>query len=63
MERPRRTITVATPHGNVRCKVSEGPFGPAQIKPELDDCAALARKAGVPLREVVRAAIVAAARG
>jgi uncharacterized protein (TIGR00299 family) protein len=62
-ERPRRTITVETPHGPVRCKVSEGPFGPAQIKPELDDCAALARSAGVPLREVVRAAIVAAARG
>ncbi|MCA9639836.1 MAG: nickel pincer cofactor biosynthesis protein LarC, partial [Myxococcales bacterium] len=32
--RPRREIHVETPWGDVRVKVSEGDFGPAQIKPE-----------------------------
>jgi len=58
-ERPRRVVTVTTPFGDVRCKVSEGPYGPAQVKPEFDDCAALAKTAGVPLREVIAAALVA----
>ncbi|NUP06668.1 MAG: nickel pincer cofactor biosynthesis protein LarC [Polyangiaceae bacterium] len=60
-ERPRKIVTVATTFGDVRVKISGGPFGPPQIKPEYDDCAALARKANVPLREVIRAALVAAA--
>jgi uncharacterized protein (TIGR00299 family) protein len=58
-ERPRRVVSVATAFGQVRVKISEGPFGPAQIKPELDDCAAAARAHGVPLREVVSAALAA----
>lgn len=60
IERPRRSIEVTTPYGSVRVKISEGPFGPPQIKPEYEDCAALARAAGVPLREVIRAAIASA---
>ena len=56
-ERPRRVVTVTTPFGDVRCKVSEGPYGPAQVKPEFDDCAALATASGVPLREVMAAAL------
>jgi uncharacterized protein (TIGR00299 family) protein len=58
-ERPRRVVEVETAFGRVRVKVSEGPFGPPQMKPEFDDCAALARAAGVPVREVIAAAIAA----
>ena len=58
-ERPRRTITVVTAFGPISVKVSEGPFGPPQIKPELDECAAAARAHGVPLREVIAAALAA----
>jgi hypothetical protein len=49
-----------TPYGEVRVKISGGPFGPPQIKPEYEDCSARAKAAGVPLREVLRAALVAA---
>jgi hypothetical protein len=59
-ERPRRTITVATAYGPIAVKISEGPFGPPQIKPEFDDCAAAARTHGVPVREVIAAALAAA---
>ncbi len=59
-ERPRRVVTVSTPYGEVRVKISGGPFGPPQIKPEYEDCSARAKAAGVPLREVLRAALVAA---
>lgn len=62
-ERPRRTAAVETPYGRVRVKISEGPFGPPQIKPEFDDCAAAARTHGVPVREVVAAALAAALGG
>ncbi|MCK6587338.1 MAG: nickel pincer cofactor biosynthesis protein LarC [Polyangiaceae bacterium] len=58
-ERPRRIVSVETPFGRVRVKISEGPFGPPQIKPEFDDCAAAARTHGVPVREVVAAASAA----
>ncbi len=61
-ERPRRTISVATAFGPITVKVSEGPFGPPQVKPEFDECAAAARTHGVPVREVIAAAM-AAARG
>ena len=59
-ERPRRTITVVTAFGPISVKVSEGPFGPPQIKPEFDECAAAARTHGVPVREVIAAALAAA---
>ncbi len=59
-ERPRRTITVATAFGPISVKVSEGPFGPPQMKPEFDECAAAARTHGVPVREVIAAATAAA---
>ena len=42
-------------------KITEGPFGPPQIKPEFDACAAAARTHGVPVREVIGAALAAAA--
>jgi uncharacterized protein (DUF111 family) len=53
-------VTVATPFGPIPVKVSEGPFGPPQIKPEFDACAAAARAHGVPVREVLAAALGAA---
>jgi len=59
-ERPRRTITVATVFGPISVKLSEGPFGPPQIKPEFDECAAAAKTHGVPVREVLAAALAAA---
>jgi hypothetical protein len=55
-ERPRRSATVMTAYGAIRVKISEGPFGPPQIKPEFDDCAKAAREHGVSVREVVEAA-------
>jgi uncharacterized protein (TIGR00299 family) protein len=62
-ERPRRTITVVTAFGPISLKVSEGPFGPPQIKPEFDECAAAARAHGVPVREVIAAALAALSGG
>src|SRR6185312_7889789 len=59
-ERPRRTVTVATPFGAIPVKVSEGPFGPPQIKPEFAACAEPARAHGVPVRGVISAALAAA---
>jgi hypothetical protein len=59
-ERPRRTITVATAFGPIAVKISEGPFGPPQVKPEFDECAAAARTHGVPVRAVIAAALAAA---
>lgn len=57
LERPRRMLEVETRFGQVRVKVSEGPYGPPQVKPEFEDCAALARSRGVPLREVLAEAL------
>jgi uncharacterized protein (TIGR00299 family) protein len=57
VERPRRVVRVETPFGAVSIKVSEGDFGPPQIKPEFDECARLAQDAGVQVREVIGAAL------
>jgi uncharacterized protein (DUF111 family) len=59
-ERPRRLIQVETPFGSIPVKVAEGPFGPPQLKPEFDACLAAARERGVPVREVIAAALLAA---
>jgi pyridinium-3,5-bisthiocarboxylic acid mononucleotide nickel chelatase len=56
-ERPRRAVTVTTLYGPIRVKISEGPFGPPQLKPEFDECAAAARSHGVPVRTVIAAAL------
>jgi hypothetical protein len=60
-ERPRRMVEVQTPYGAIPVKVSEGPFGPPQVKPEFDACARAAREHGVPVRVVLQAAATAAA--
>ncbi len=61
-ERPRRTLEVETEYGKLPVKISEGPYGPPQIKPEYDACAAAAELHGVPTRVVLAAALVAAAK-
>ena len=58
-ERPRRIVEVETAFGKIPLKVAEGPFGPTQVKPEFDACASAARAAGVPVREVIAAALAA----
>jgi len=60
VERPRRIEHVETAYGPIPVKVAEGPFGPPQRKPEFDACAEAARRHGVPVREVMRAAMAAA---
>ncbi len=60
IERPRRTAAFDTVFGSIPVKIAEGPYGPAQLKPEFDACLAAARVHGVPVREVVQAAMAAA---
>jgi uncharacterized protein (TIGR00299 family) protein len=59
IERPRRTEVAHTPFGPIPIKIAEGPYGPPQIKPEWDACVAAAHAHDVPVREVIRAALVA----
>jgi len=61
-ERPRRFVEVSTEFGVIPLKVSEGPYGPARVKPEFDACAAAAAAAGVPVGIVIAAALAAYAR-
>ena len=60
VERPRRIAEVVTPYGKIQVKIAEGAFGPAHVKPEFDACLAAAHAQGVPVREVLRAAMAAA---
>jgi uncharacterized protein (DUF111 family) len=53
LERPRRVVEVSTRFGAIPVKVSEGPYGPPQVKPEFDACSRAAAAAGVPVREVI----------
>lgn len=52
----REEHRVDTPHGRIRVKCVRGVDGALQISAEYDDCKRAARRTGVPLREVVRAA-------
>lgn len=56
----RERATVQTPFGPVTVKRTTLPDGKKRVKPEYEDCAALARTCGVPLHEVVEAAILSA---
>jgi pyridinium-3,5-bisthiocarboxylic acid mononucleotide nickel chelatase len=58
--RPRRETVVQTPYGPISVKVSEGPFGTPQQKPEFDECVRAAAFHRVPVREVLAAALEAA---
>jgi len=57
LERPRTVVEVETRFGLIPVKVSEGPYGPPQAKPEFDACARAATAAGVPVREVIAEAL------
>jgi len=59
LERPRRVVEVDTRFGQIPVKVSEGPYGAPQVKPEFDACAAAAARSGVPVREVLAEALAA----
>jgi pyridinium-3,5-bisthiocarboxylic acid mononucleotide nickel chelatase len=59
-ERSREIIQVETAFGKISVKISRGPYGPAQLKPEFDDCAAAAALHNVPVRTVLAAALAAA---
>jgi uncharacterized protein (TIGR00299 family) protein len=59
-ERPRRSIELDTPYGVIPVKVSTGPWGSPQIKPEFDVCVQRAEEHGVAVREVIQAALSAA---
>jgi hypothetical protein len=56
----REVRRVATPFGPIRVKIAIDASGRAEPSAEYDDCKPAARRAGVPLREVVRAAEEAA---
>jgi uncharacterized protein (TIGR00299 family) protein len=57
---PRDFIEVETPWGKAKVKVSHLPGGAHKYAPEFEDCRLLARRAGVPVREVYVAAETAA---
>jgi pyridinium-3,5-bisthiocarboxylic acid mononucleotide nickel chelatase len=59
-ERPRELVDVETPFGRLPVKISRGPYGPPQLKPEFDACATAALSHGVPVRVVLAAALKAA---
>jgi uncharacterized protein (TIGR00299 family) protein len=58
-ERSREIIRVETAFGSIPVKISRGPYGPAQLKPEFDACAAAAALHNVPVRTVILAALAA----
>ncbi|MBN1220947.1 MAG: nickel pincer cofactor biosynthesis protein LarC [Anaerolineae bacterium] len=58
---PRVIETVETPYGPVRVKVAQGD-GWTKVAPEYDDCRRLAEAHGLSLREVYRAAEMAAVK-
>jgi uncharacterized protein (TIGR00299 family) protein len=60
VERPRELVEVETAFGKIPVKVSRGPYGPAQLKPEFDACARAAQAHSVPVRTVIGAALAAA---
>jgi uncharacterized protein (TIGR00299 family) protein len=58
----RETRKVATPFGRIAVKIARGEGGKIDVSAEYDDCKRAARRFGVPLREVIRAAEDAAER-
>ena len=58
----REVVSVETPYGPVAVKVSRRGAAVLSIKPEHRDCAHIAAEQGVPLKDVHRAAAVAARR-
>lgn len=61
-ERPRESVQVQTEFGTIPVKVARGPYGPPQLKPEFDACAAAAAAHQTPVRIVIAAALAAASK-
>jgi len=59
IELARDVVSVKTPFGQVRVKVSSLEGRPTQAQPEYEDCRRIAAAAGVPLKEVQAAAVAA----
>lgn len=59
-ELSRKTISVKTKFGSLRVKIAVTPSGQKRMKPEFDDCRALAEKSGATMEAVHRAALTAA---
>lgn len=59
VERARRFVDVETTYGTARVKIADGDGLPPVVHPELEVCRQLAKARGVPVREVIRAAIAA----
>jgi uncharacterized protein (TIGR00299 family) protein len=57
IELDRELVPVATPYGEVRVKVALREGRAVGAHPEYDDCLARAREHGVPVREVMAAAV------
>jgi uncharacterized protein (TIGR00299 family) protein len=57
IELERSSVKVKTRYGTVRVKVGRLDGRPVQAWPEYDDCAAIARRKEVPLKEVQQAAL------
>jgi uncharacterized protein (TIGR00299 family) protein len=58
----RETRRVETPFGRIAVKIAHGEGGRLDASAEYDDCKRAARRSGVPLRDVIRAAEEAARR-
>jgi len=56
----RETRRVETPFGRIAVKFARGEGGRIDVSAEYDDCKRAARRSGVPLRDVIRAAEEAA---
>jgi uncharacterized protein (DUF111 family) len=55
----RRFVAVRTPHGLIRVKVGSRGGRTLTASPEYEDCRAAAERRGVPLQDVIRAAVEA----
>ena len=60
---PREIRTVRTAYGTLRVKRALDPRGIWKAMPEYEDCRRAAERAGMPLREVMAAALKAASNG
>jgi len=63
VELDRELVPVATPYGEVRVKVARRAGATVGAHPEYEDCLARARERGVPVKEVLAAAVAAFRRG
>jgi uncharacterized protein (DUF111 family) len=58
---PRRFVEVETAYGGIRVKIGSRNGQDINLMPEYEDCLRAAREHGVPLKQVMQAALAAAA--